>query len=75
MVLYYPLKTIFFFFTTACKVLHKLTPVYTFITILYPIPNLKIISIDTGTFNVYMVPQSCYACSLLKAFALAMSLS
>lgn len=76
MVLCYPLKTVFFFFfTTAFKVLHKLTPSILLLQSYITSPTSKYAVLTLALLIMYMVPQLCYACFLLKAFALAMSLS
>ena len=77
MVLCYPLKTgfCFCFFTTAFKVLHKLTASILLLQSYITSPTSKYSVLTLALLIMYMVPQLCYACSLLKASALAMSLS
>ena len=54
-----PFKNRFFFFFYNCLQGPTQTNcIYTFITILYHIPHLKILSIDTGTFNYVYGPSA-----------------
>lgn len=73
-----PFKNCFFvfFFHNCLPGPTQTDSIYTFITILYHIPISKYAVLTLALLIMYMVPQLCYACFfLLKAFALAMSLS